>query len=398
MNTEFRCECCGRKMSLSLQEGITAARCPHCGKRRKLPASLAGLPHPHVEADAIEGRPVDQAELVGACAVGDRHDALDDGVISRTMPWILSVLLHLGVAVIMMFLALLTISTKAKEPPHVAQIVDVTGEKEMIRVAVPDVDKRKDRQKDILKPKQLEPGERSNWQQAKPAEPPRMIDNTGPGPKVDLEGRGDKADGKGTDLLNRPPGGGGRGGGGGRKIFPVTPADHVVFVIDRSGSMITTFDTVRLAMYMRVSEMRPAQKFHVILYASGTVEENPPRRLVPAVDDEKQALVDFLKEVRPGNQTDPIPALRRGFAVMRAARDAHKGTKPPVQLIYLLSDGEFPKNDKVLAAIRKSNPKGRRQTHINTILYGSRPPEAVKVMKLIAEENKGRYKYISPDE
>jgi len=398
MNTGFRCECCGRRISLSFQEGITDTRCPYCGKRAKLPASLAALPHPRVDDDVVEGRPVDQAEPVGACALAD-HDAAGEAVIMRTMPWILSVLLHLGLAVIMMFLALLAMPQKAKEPTHVVKLLDISSDPEAMRVVFDRRGKLKDRLKlDPMKPK----GGRT-WQQPTPLKAPK-VDNTGPGPKVDLEGRDDRADVTLTDWRGRGTGRGifdgdgegpGRGGGGDP---PVAPADHVVFVIDRSGSMVGDFDTVRLAMYMRVAEMRPDQKFHAILYAAGTVEENPPRRLVPAVEDEKVAFVEFLDKVLPRDRTDPVPALHRAFTVMRGARLAHKGPKAPKQLIHLLSDGEFPENDKVLEAIRKSNPNGRRQVHINTILYGTRPPEAVKVMKLIAEENKGRYKYVSPDE
>ena len=53
-------------------------------------------------------------------------------------------------------------------------------------------------------------------------------------------------------------------------------------------------------------------------------------------------------------------------------------------------------NAAVLAAVRKLNSAGK--VHINTYLYGNKPPEAEKVMKQIAKENGGRFRYVSPEE
>ncbi len=59
-------------------------------------------------------------------------------------------------------------------------------------------------------------------------------------------------------------------------------AHHVVFVIDRSGSMIDTFDYVRQEMIASISRLSAQQNFHIILFAAGPPIENGPRRLVPA--------------------------------------------------------------------------------------------------------------------
>ena len=382
MRTGFRCECCGQTMMLSLHDGTTHTRCPHCGKRKKLPASVAGPAHPQVESDPIDGCPVEKGELVGACAAGD-YDPADDAVLTRTMPWVLSALLHLGLAVVMMFLAMLSIPAKAKAPPYVPKAVDTTGETGEMAIGLLGTQELVTEDK----PARREERDPGKYQEHESDDKP-TIRNAGPRP-VDLNQKRGKKDVKIgppgpkeiEDIFRPIPG-------------PAARADHVVFVIDRSGSMVTTLDSVRLAMYQYIGEMTDKQKFHVILYSSGSggVKENPPRRLVPANDDEKGALVDFLKDVQAVGQTDPVPALRRAFAVLRAA------TRTDRKLIYLLSDGEFLENDKVLAAVRSLNPSGPGQAHINTILYGSHPPEAVKVMKLIAKESKGRYKYVSPDE
>ena len=348
------------------------------------------MPHPQVAPGVIDGHPVAEGELVGACA-GEYYDGSEGPVLARTMPWILSVLLHLGVGVIMAFLAMLAIPAKAKVPAsYVPQHFDTKGDPETSPIGFAGTGNLSPASARLAP--QAAPDQ--NWQKLAETQVP-TINSLSAGP-VNLRRPIGPVGGK---IGSLPP--------GRRKDPPFVPlppgrgrADHVVFVIDRSGSMVTTFDMVRLAMYQRIIDMEPAQQFHVILYASGDVEENPPRRLVRVTDDEKDALVVFLKEVQPRNQTDPVPALKRAFAVMRSGRqaEARSDHRPPRQLIYLLSDGEFPKNDQVLAAIRKFNPAGAGQVHMNTILYGTRPPEAEKVMKLIAKENKGCYKYTSPDE
>ena len=92
-----------------------------------------------------------------------------------------------------------------------------------------------------------------------------------------------------------------------------------------------------------------------------------------------------------GNAHHVVYAIERAFAVL-----ARADQRRPGMLIYLLTDGNFPDNAAVLATIRKLNVD--KKVSINTYLYGRRPPEAEKVMRLIAKENKGRYKYVSADE
>ena len=394
MNTGFRCECCGRKIPLAFQDALTETRCPHCGKRMKLPGSPAAPPDPHGHADVIEGRPMSPMDLVGACAEG-ACAAPEDGVITRTMPWLLSVVLHLGLAVVLMFLAMLTI------PPRVGVVPPVPPESVTV---------------DASTPQRLSVPETSRLLRAWTARPPRRATGAQRHKPLSAETPALSRVGKGPVIIAPDPG---RGTGGEDDIdwpgpekgiiFPPVPippgrrADHVVFVIDRSGSMVGKFDAVRQAMELYIGEMSPDQTFHVILYAAKEILENRPRRLVPATDEAKIGVVDFLHDIQPVGQTDPVPALRRAFAVLSAAGAGRRNAPPSettlqTKVIYLLSDGEFPESDKVVETVRTLNPKGRQRVHVNTTLYGMRSPEAAKVMKLIAEENKGRYKYMSPDE
>jgi uncharacterized protein with von Willebrand factor type A (vWA) domain len=176
------------------------------------------------------------------------------------------------------------------------------------------------------------------------------------------------------------------GGGGGN-------AYHVVYVIDRSGSMIDTFGSVRQEMLISISHLRPPQDFHVILFAAGAPKELEHRRLVPATGSYKGDVGRFLEPIRAEGKTDPVPALNRAFDVLAGA-----DPKLPGKLIYLLTDGVFPDNQKVLDVIRKRNAGAKKDVLINTFLYGNRPPEAEKVLQTIAAENGGLYKFVSADE
>lgn len=165
-------------------------------------------------------------------------------------------------------------------------------------------------------------------------------------------------------------------------------AYHIVYVIDRSGSMLETFDAIRTEMLSSIGRLKPEQSFHVILLTDGIPQEMKARRLVPATQDNKLQAADFLSAARPEGRTDPIPALNRAFAVLRDADRGRRG-----KLVYLLTDGVFPDNDRVLRLIRTTKEQDK-DIFINTYLYGSQSPQAVDVLKDIAAKAGGLYKYV----
>jgi uncharacterized protein with von Willebrand factor type A (vWA) domain len=158
---------------------------------------------------------------------------------------------------------------------------------------------------------------------------------------------------------------------------------HAVYVIDRSGSMLDTFDAVRQEMLISISKLNDKeQDFHVILFADGPPIEMGAKRLVMAGKDNKRQAADFLAALRPEGQTDPIPALMRAFEVLDRADRSKSG-----KLIYLLTNGDFPDNEGVLKAIRERNKN--KEVHIYTYLYGPRERAALDVLNKIARENGG---------
>ncbi len=164
---------------------------------------------------------------------------------------------------------------------------------------------------------------------------------------------------------------------------------HIMYLIDRSGSMFDIFDEVKHDIAQSVGRL-VAQDFHVIMFADGQPFEKTPKALTPPTEKNKIALAGFLKKVKAEGTTDPVKGITRAFDVL------DKADKRPGKIIYLLADGGFPDNTAVIAAIRARNAK--KDVVIHAFLYGKKSPVAVKVMSQIAKENGGVYRYINPAE
>ena len=191
----------------------------------------------------------------------------------------------------------------------------------------------------------------------------------------------------GGDDANEP----GRKGtpGGRRKPPPGGDVYHVVYVMDASGSMLGTFDSVRAEIMRSVCRLQEVQDFHVIFF-NEKFFESPPRRLVEATEYAKREAVGFLGGIRPKGRTRVIPALRRAFEVL-SRTPAKAGGK----VIYLLTDGEFSDNEKVLRALKAMNADGNVRIHC--ILHRHRSPAAVKVLRRIAKAHGGEFKFVDAE-
>lgn len=174
------------------------------------------------------------------------------------------------------------------------------------------------------------------------------------------------------------------GGGGG--IGPKSPfmgvsgnAMKVLYLCDSSGSMMNKFDTLRMELRKAVDTLKPIQAFDIIFFS----EDNylaMDKGLLNAIPETKRKAYDFLDKTSPHGSSDPIPGLRAAFA-----------TQP--QLIYMLTDGDFPNNAQVIEEIRKLN--AAKKVKINTIAFMDRGEEYEKLLKQIADENGGLFKFVS---
>ena len=373
MAVEFRCEECGKLLNVEA-EPSDMVKCPNCKARVEVPAGVASLPRPQVPPGARPVQPAqDQPEE--QYPVEPAQDALMS-VMARLMPWIISAFFHAGVLVILAFITIVMFKTTA---PAEITVPDAEFSDQAGRRINPG---RTDPQ---LRARSLQPVNQRAWSQRDTVVP--LNDTGDTEDRISLYGiSGGAAGGRAADFGLLP-------GGAGRptRFFDVrADAYHIVYVVDRSGSMLDTFDEVRREMLRSISRLHSSQTFHVVFFASGTPRENPPRRLVHATENHKREALKYLKTIQPEGQTDPIPALKRAFQVMKNTPNEKRG-----KLIYLLTDAEFPDNEQVLRSVRSMNAS--KSVHINTILHHHRSESAMRVLRRIAEENGGRFKFVESD-
>jgi hypothetical protein len=179
-----------------------------------------------------------------------------------------------------------------------------------------------------------------------------------------------------------PKGSGGPGG----SVFGGTGTDvvqSVTYVCDASGSMLDKFEPLRQELIRSVGELTPVQSFNVIFFQAEQAAALSTRGLLRGASEQKRRAEQFVQDISPSGPTDPLPALELALR-----------QKP--QLIWLLTDGDFPDNAAVLAFIRRHNPGGR--VRINTIAFVERGEGYEQVLKTIAAENGGTFRYVGQSE
>jgi hypothetical protein len=174
-------------------------------------------------------------------------------------------------------------------------------------------------------------------------------------------------------------------------------AYHIVYLIDRSGSMVATFKQIRDEVAKSVAALKPNQDFHIVFFGGRTAMEAPAKKLIPATDENKKDIAEFIKGIPSHGQTQPAPAVERAFDVLDEASRARPG-----KLIYLLTDGDF-KDEKGTndnAAVLKilSERNANKDVVIHTILFGKLSADGEKLLKQIAQENGGKYKFVQAGE
>lgn len=178
--------------------------------------------------------------------------------------------------------------------------------------------------------------------------------------------------------------------GGGTGIFGLGPSGasrprSVAYLCDASGSMLPKFDALKRELAKAIQGLQPVQSFSVHFF-SDTREFSLGPQLLMATPANKLHALNFLETIAPRGSTDPIPALERAFQ-----------QKP--QLIFLLTDGDFPDNAAVLNRIRQLNRDS--PVRINTIAFvgdGDSDTAFIALLEQIAHENSGTYRHVVQNE
>ena len=131
--------------------------------------------------------------------------------------------------------------------------------------------------------------------------------------------------------------------------------------------------------------LRANQSFDIIFFGDNRAIGLSPS-LIMATPQNKVRATNFLEGVTPRGSTDPLPALELAFQ-----------QRP--QLIFLLTDGDFPDNDAVLKRIRDLNRQ--KTVKVNTIAFigeSDHDTAFISLLEQIAAENGGIYKHVVQDE
>ena len=199
------------------------------------------------------------------------------------------------------------------------------------------------------------------------------------------EGRGSgTGDGRGAVAPFGTPGGGGVGvktkfmGAGGN-------AHTVVFVCDASGSMINTFGSLKAELVKAVTRLKSIQGFNIIFFQDEKAAALD-QGLLFATPENKRRAMQWLETITTTGTTNPIPGIEQAFR-----------NKP--QLIYLLTDADFPDNNAVRNAISRLN--AGKQTKLNTIIFvpgtggaDDASQSFITLMKQIAKDNGGVFSHV----
>lgn len=167
-------------------------------------------------------------------------------------------------------------------------------------------------------------------------------------------------------------------------------AKRIAYVCDASGSMLDMFDSLRVQLRSSIDRLRPIQSFNVIFFKDEGVATVDKSSLLPATPENKHKAFEFLNDFDPRGQTNPLPSLELAF-------------KQGPELVYILTDGNFPDNDAVIRLCQQKNASKRIK--INTIAFVPKSSrndpqklEFVKVLKQIAEENGGTCRMVTDDD
>ncbi len=323
-----------------------------------------GQPEPPYEEELLE-----EEELA---SVGDEVSH----VLTMLMPWVISVLLHLGLILLAFFVTWAVAGNQEEEEEEVIPISQFENDRpsELLTYS-----------EDLDVPATTEIPREVQTQEVAKGDPLSSL-NTDTANDLALIGvTGSKALPLGSRIGKDPFGVGMYGVGGN--------ARNIAYVVDASGSLIDTLPFVINELKDSIRRLNgQMQKFTIIFFQRDTAIEVPvPHRGLKRASPEVVHMVSEWITLENGNVTP------RGSSSPVKAIELALGYRP--DLIYILSDnitGRGPyavAQDELIELIKKTKQaKSTTRTKINTIqfLY----PDPLRTLELIATENGGIYRFV----
>ena len=160
-----------------------------------------------------------------------------------------------------------------------------------------------------------------------------------------------------------------------------------VFIIDCSDSMnrYGRWNQAVAELKRSINDLKPQQRFLILLYNSGYTAMNNEIKLVKSTDRQRKKAVRWLSSNFPNSWTYCAEALGEALKLKPSA-------------VFLLSDGEFNDRNEVFGVLDRFNSKrklkksGMQQIPVHTVALGSHMGRFT--MERIAQENNGIFKLI----
>jgi len=218
MAVEFRCESCGKL--LAADGDCRQVDCPRCNSASEVPASLAPAGHSQQPSEPLADPQQEQ-----------RSPALSTGFMSRVMPVMISLLFHVGLLVVVVFLgAMLTIGETERE-------IVVHGVR------------RSPNPGGSLTPSPRNTVSEAAVEKVSTTVRESALMSAGGAAPSTWEARGPST----AEFYSSFFGSG-------------SNAKHVVYVVDYTGSMYDVFDRVSFELANSIGQLDEKQTFHVILF------------------------------------------------------------------------------------------------------------------------------------
>lgn len=192
--------------------------------------------------------------------------------------------------------------------------------------------------------------------------------------------RGDSAPGR-TSAGAAGAGGGGGGGTAVEFMGVETEARHVVYVLDRSGSMSAGGRWYHAYLELRksVQALDKNCTFSIVYFDHDFYPMPEPGQMHKATDKAKSAALDWANTMTPAGATDPSAALRYVFENLKC------------DTIFLMTDGEFGEQE-TRNVLNQFNNGAKVAVH--AIAFHSNAGEPV--LQGIARDFRGQYRFVPP--
>jgi hypothetical protein len=165
-----------------------------------------------------------------------------------------------------------------------------------------------------------------------------------------------------------------------------TDVRKICFVVDRSASMLGTFNKVCNNLKDSIASLRQDQYFDVVFFGGGEIADFGNKKLMRASDKRKTTANEFIDSIKPKGTTDATAALIYAMTIKDSS-----GNGP--QLIYFLTDGfdlNISGTNDISLIIENKRKTLAPSTIINTIGFQTELSDR-KQLQAIAKNSGGKF-------